>query len=69
LQACADLLISLLPAKLDEGAYPKIVSDAIAAVGAASMKDMGAVMAALKKEHGSALDMKIASAEVKAALT
>jgi len=69
LQACADLLTSLLPAKLDESAYPQIVSDAIAAVGASSMKDMGSVMAALKKEHGSALDMKIASAEVKAALT
>ena len=69
LQACADLLTSLLPAKLEEGAYPKIVSDAIVAAGASSMKDMGVVMAALKKEHGSSLDMKIASAAVKEALT
>ncbi|HCR30011.1 MAG TPA: glutamyl-tRNA amidotransferase [Opitutae bacterium] len=68
LQACADLLIALLPAKLEEGAYPKIVSEAIAAVGATSMKEMGAVMAALKKDHGTALDMKIASAAVKDAL-
>lgn len=68
LQACADLLTSLLPAKLEEDAYPEIVSEAIASAGASSMKDMGAVMAALKKEHGSALDMKIASAAVKAAL-
>ena len=69
LQACADLLTGLLPAKLDEDAYPQIVSDAITSVGASSMKEMGSVMAALKKEHGSALDMKIVSAAVKAALT
>jgi len=62
-------LTGLLPAKLDEDAYPQIVSDAITSVGASSMKDMGSVMAALKKEHGSALDMKIVSAAVKAALT
>jgi uncharacterized protein YqeY len=32
------------------------------------MKEMGLVMAALKKEHGSALDMRLASAAVKEAL-
>ncbi len=69
LQTCAVLLTGLLPAKLDEDAYPQIVSDAIASVGASSMKDMGSVMAVLKKEHGSALDMRIVSAAVKAALT
>ena len=69
LQTCAVLLTDLLPAKLDEDAYPQIVSDAIASLGASSMKDMGSVMAVLKKEHGSALDMKIVSAAVKAALT
>ena len=69
LLTCAVLLTGLVPAKLDEDAYPQIVSDAIASVGASSMKDMGSVMAVLKKEHGSALDMKIISGAVKAALT
>ena len=45
-----------------------MVAKAIAETGASSMKEMGLVMAALKKEHGTALDMKIASAQVKAAL-
>lgn len=69
IRKCAELLEELLPAKLDEGAYPKIVSDAIAAAGASSMREMGAVMAMLKNEHGAALDMKLASAEVKKALS
>ncbi len=68
LEACADILIELLPAKLETDAYPKLVSEAIAATGATSMKEMGKVMAALKKEHGSALDMRVASAAVKEAL-
>lgn len=68
LQQCADLLTSLLPAKLEPEAYPKLVSAAIAETGASSMKEMGQVMAALKKEHGSALDMRLASAAVKEAL-
>lgn len=69
LQACGDLLNELLPAKLETDAYPKLVSKAIASTGASSMKEMGLVMAALKKEHGSALDMRIASAAVKEALS
>ncbi len=68
LQACADLLKALLPAKLEANSYPKIVSQAIETTSATSMKDMGKVMAALKKEHGSALDMRIASDAVKNAL-
>ena len=68
LQECADLLSALLPSKLEEEVYPKLVSQAIALTGATSMKEMGLVMAALKKEHGSALDMRLASAAVKEAL-
>ena len=49
LQDCADLLTALLPAKLETDAYPKLVSKAIATTGATSMKEMGLVMAALKK--------------------
>lgn len=69
LRACVALLVALLPAKLDADAYPSVVSQAIEETGAASMKDMGSVMAALKKAHGAALDMRVASAAVKDALS
>ena len=69
LKRCAGLLQALLPAKLDPSAYPELVAKAIAAAGASSMRDMGRVMAALKSEHGAALDMKIVSQEVKSALS
>ncbi len=68
LKLCADLLTALLPAKLDASAYPELVAAAVAAVQPNSMKDMGKVMAHLKNEVGSALDMKAASQEVKSAL-
>ena len=68
LQRCADLLKALLPAKLEVEAYSDLVGNAIEATGATTMRDMGRVMAALKREHGAALDMKIASQRVKAAL-
>jgi uncharacterized protein YqeY len=68
LKQCADLLVALLPAKLDESAYPDLVAKAIAATGASSMREMGQVMGLLKKGHGAALDMKLASVQVKAAL-
>ena len=67
-RSCSELLVALLPAKLDESEYPKLVAQAIETTGATSMKDMGLAMAALKKEHGSALDMRIVSAAVKEAL-
>lgn len=68
LRSCMELLMALLPAKLDETAYPKLVAQAIEATGATSMKEMGLVMAAMKKENGSTLDMRVASAAVKNAL-
>ncbi len=46
-----------LPAQMDDAAIEAIVTDAIAETGAASVKDMGKVMAALKAKHGAALDM------------
>jgi len=68
LRSCSDLLKGLLPKKLDPEAYPKLVADAVEATGASSMRDMGAVMANLKSGHGAALDMRLASAEVKKVL-
>lgn len=66
--ACAALLQALLPQKLEADAYPKLVANAVEATGASSMRDMGVVMAKLKAEIGPALDMKLASAEVKKVL-
>ena len=57
-----------LPAGLDEGQLDRAVADAIAATGAASPKDMGRVMAALKASHGTALDMARANAAVRVKL-
>lgn len=58
---------SFLPRQMDEAAIAAAVDAAIAEAGATSVKDMGKVMAALKK-HGSALDMSRANPLVKAKL-
>ena len=57
-----------LPKTLSGEALDTAIQDAIASTGAASPKDMGKVIAALKAKHGPALDMSVASAAVKAAL-
>jgi hypothetical protein len=58
---------SFLPQQMDDAAIAKAVDAAIAETGAASVKDMGKVMAVLKK-HGGALDMSKANPLVKAKL-
>jgi uncharacterized protein YqeY len=57
-----------LPQTLTGEALMDAVTAAIAETGASSAKDMGKVIGALKAKHGSALDMAVASAAVKAAL-
>jgi len=54
-----------LPPAMSEEALAQAVEAAIAKTGASSAKDMGKVMAAIKAEHGSALDMAAASALVR----
>lgn len=56
-----------LPQQMDEAQIAAVVDAAIAEAGATSVKDMGKVMAALKK-HGAALDMSKANPLVKAKL-
>lgn len=58
---------SFLPSQMDDAAIAAAVEAAIAETGATSVKDMGKVMAALKK-HGGALDMARANPLVKAKL-
>lgn len=57
-----------LPQTLAGEALREAIAAAIAETGAASAKDMGKVIGALKAKHGAALDMGVASAAVKAAL-
>ncbi|MDT0507844.1 GatB/YqeY domain-containing protein [Novosphingobium sp. MMS21-SN21R] len=57
-----------LPAQMGDDEVKAIITALIAETGAAGMKDMGKVVAALKAKHGTQLDMGKASGLVKAAL-
>jgi uncharacterized protein YqeY len=59
---------AFLPTQLDETATEAAVAAAIQETGAAAMKDMGKVMAALKAKHGAAIDMARVGPIVKAKL-
>ncbi|HEX8664662.1 MAG TPA: GatB/YqeY domain-containing protein [Beijerinckiaceae bacterium] len=54
-----------LPQQLDEGETRAAIEAAIAETGAASMKDMGKVIAALRGKHAGQMDFGRASALVK----
>jgi uncharacterized protein YqeY len=60
---------SFLPGQMDDAAMQQAVKDAVTETGAASIKDMGKVMAALKVKHAASLDMGKAGPLVKAALS
>lgn len=62
------VIARFLPAQLDEAATRDAIEAIKAETGAASVKDMGRVMAALKTRHGSQLDMSQASRLVKESL-
>ena len=57
-----------LPQEMDDAALAAEVEAAVASTGAASQKEMGKVMAALKAKHGAGLDMARAGALVRARL-
>ncbi|MDQ1079937.1 GatB/YqeY domain-containing protein [Pseudoroseomonas cervicalis] len=57
-----------LPQQMDEAAMRQAVADAVAESGAASVKEMGKVMAVLKAKHAATMDMSKAGPLVKAAL-
>ena len=57
-----------LPAQMDDAEAMAAVQAIIAETGAASMKDMGRVMALVKERHASSIEPARASALVKAAL-
>jgi uncharacterized protein YqeY len=60
---------SFLPAQMDDAAMQQAIAGVVAETGAASIKDMGKVMAALRAKHAASLDMAKAGAIVKARLS
>ncbi len=59
---------TFLPQQMDEASVKAAIEAIKAEVGATSIKDMGKVVAALKAQHGTQIDMGKASGLVKAAL-
>jgi uncharacterized protein YqeY len=62
------LLAGYLPAQLSDAELAAMIKEAIAATGAASMKDMGKVMGWLKPKAQGRTDIGALSARIKAAL-
>ncbi len=63
------VISSYLPQQLSQDEVAEAVKAAIAETGAASIKDMGKVVAALKAKYTGRMDFAKASAAVKAALS
>ncbi len=68
-QAEITVIEAFLPRALNEAEMREAAQAAVSATGATSSKDMGRVMAALKAQHGAALDMARIGAIVKDVLT
>lgn len=62
------IIREFMPQQMDEAEAKAAIAVIVAELGAAGMKDMGRVMAAVKARHGATLDGGKASALVKAAL-
>ena len=67
-QAEVEVIEGFLPRQMGEAETKAAIDAIVAETGAASVKDMGRVMAALKQRHAAELDMARASALVKARL-
>ncbi|MCK9504025.1 MAG: GatB/YqeY domain-containing protein [Porticoccaceae bacterium] len=67
-QAEVEVIQSFLPQPLSQEELDKLISDAIAASGAESMKDMGKVMAILKPQIQGRADVGAVSQAIKARL-
>jgi uncharacterized protein len=63
-----DLLKTYLPSQLSDAELDALIADAIAATGAASVKDMGKVMGVIKTEAQGRADMGAVGAKIKAKL-
>jgi uncharacterized protein len=67
-QAEVEVINAYLPKQMDDAATKTVVAATIAETGAAGMKDMGKVVAALKAKYAGQMDFAKASQFVKAAL-
>ena len=63
------VISAYLPKQMSDDEVKKVIADAITETGAAGMKDMGKVIAALKAKYTGQMDFAKASGLVKAALT
>lgn len=63
-----EVLESYLPARLDDAEVDALIAAVIDETGAASIKDMGRVMAAIKARAAGRVDMSAVGAKVRAAL-
>jgi hypothetical protein len=63
------IIQSYLPQQMDEGEVSSAIDSVIAEIGAASIKDMGKVMAALKERFAGRMDFGAASGVIKAKLS
>ncbi len=63
-----DVINAFLPKQLNDEETKKICEEAIKSTGAASMKDMGKVMGALKSKHADTLDFSKVSSAIKGLL-
>lgn len=68
-QAEMEVIESFLPQQMSDAETAAAIEAIKAEVGAATLKDMGKVMAVLKERHGTVIDMSKASGLVKAALS
>ncbi len=63
------IIQSYLPQQMDESEVSSAIDSVIAEIGAASIKDMGKVMAALKERFAGRMDFGTASGVIKAKLS
>jgi len=62
------LLQSYMPSQLSDGEIDALITDAVAATGAATLKDMGKVMGIIKAKAQGRADMAAVGAKIKAKL-
>ena len=62
------IIMGFMPQQMDEAAVKAAIDAAVAETGAAGMKDMGKVMAALREKFAGRMDFGKASAAIKARL-
>jgi len=68
-QAEMAVLLTYLPAQMSEAEIDALIAEAVASTGAASIKDMGKVMAAVKAKAQGRADMGAVSARIKQKLS